>query len=457
MERIRVNFNGRYGMNLCSVKDSKLLYIMLILIYRIFGDWVYCSLIVPIYGSNGFTSKVSAGSMALSYAVLVYGAIAVYKSYRNENKFSHEVWWCLFLLVYVPFTSMMGCGSFDSRFCICSIIYWTVLFILINLEDKAAKINIKLKSDSTVKKAAFIIFIAFNIFIMVYISWKHTGFRLNFRFDNVYILREEAAGFKMSTAMRYMYSWAKMALFMMASISACRKKYLLYGVSAMCLLLSFGIDGSKGTVFALLVMSLMFFLSKWSLRDINLLFLAGFPAMTFMAFLENKILHTFRITAYLVRRVLYVPVLLESFYFDYFHGKIPDYFRSSFLRHFGFRSPYPNFKEAISANYLHMETGSANNGLIADAITNLGYIGLLVMPIMLFLAIKLFDAASREVKASLFSVWAFILAENLANSFLLTVLMTHGGLVMMVGIYLYGGGKRLFCREGTKVYRTSNM
>ncbi len=415
-------------------------YYLWLIIFRVLLDLNYKHIIQPIFRIYGFLNNESPVTRVVSYIVLLLGAALFYKDWRNnDGRFSYEVLWILFLIAFVPFTSLMAFGMVTRLFGICNIAYWMVFVVVLNyVKFRGCKINRTI--DKATARILLLIMIFSGILLTIYVSWKYARFRLNFRFDNVYDLRGEAADYNLPRALAYLYAANRMLLILIASIGAYKKNISIYFMAAGCVLLSFGIDGTKSIVFNLLLATGVFFVRKLSIQLINYLSMIGLSLLMLLSLLENKIFSTYYLAMYLVRRTFYVPTFLETAYFDYFHGRIPDFFRSSFLRHFGLVSPYGDLKGTISTIYQNMPKGSANNGLISDAIVNLGYVGLIVFPILLVFVLKIYDYFSKNIPSPLIAVWAFFLSVLLDNSFLFTVLLTHGGIVMMLCMGIYNRG-----------------
>ncbi len=133
---------------------------------------------------------------------------------------------------------------------------------------------------------------------------------------------------------------------------------------------------------------------------------------------------------------MFVPIKISEHYFDFFSQNTPDYFRQSFLRLFGFESPYPSITYYISQIY-EGSSSNSNNGLIADAMTNLGYIGIIVFPILLCIIFRLLDNSSVNIDSHIGLLSAIFVAMELSNTFLMRVLFTHGLIVLIIVMRLF--------------------
>ena len=113
----------------------------------------------------------------------------------------------------------------------------------------------------------------------------------------------------------------------------------------------------------------------------------------------------------------------------------PDYFKLSFLRHFGFISKYSNLPRMIDMIYLG-NGSNANCGLIADAVTNFGVFGVIGYPAMFFCIMRIYDKVSDGLDNALKICASLYISIYLVNSFIMTSLVSHGILILFLIIYI---------------------
>lgn len=173
-------------------------------------------------------------------------------------------------------------------------------------------------------------------------------------------------------------------------------------------------------------------LNKWLLRGVVV-------SVAFCAFIY-RFTRNYLPISIIVRRVFYLPVRISKDYFAFFSTNTPDYFKQSFLRYFGFKSEYSLSISNMMGDLLFHSAGtSANNGLISDAMANLGYSGIIVFPLLIAVVLKLLDRSSKDLDSRIYATVALYIALTLTNSFLFTILMTHG---LIVTILILGMMKR---------------
>ena len=80
---------------------------------------------------------------------------------------------------------------------------------------------------------------------------------------------------------------------------------------------------------------------------------------------------------------------------------------------------------------------NCNNGLLADIWSNLGIVGIFIMPFVLIVCLRLFDMAVEGVETRYVIGLAAYYAVTFSNSTWSTVLLTHGFLIMCVGFFMF--------------------
>src|SRR6185437_6613284 len=138
-------------------------------------------------------------------------------------------------------------------------------------------------------------------------------------------------------------------------------------------------------------------------------------------------------------RMTGMPGLLTGYYYEFFsdHPK-------ALLGHSIFKSivhyPYPlEPRQMIGYVYFHDSGMSANANFWADAYANFGYIGILCFTLLLAGVMWLYDSSSAGRNLTVTALVIALPAFAVANSGLLTSLLTHGIGLAMVLMYLMPG------------------
>jgi hypothetical protein len=264
------------------------------------------------------------------------------------------------------------------------------------------------------------------------------GFNLNYnvlKFQDIYEVRSESS--TSIAIIGYVYSWlAKVIVPVLIALSLIKKKYPLTLFLIFVLLYLFIVQAQKSVFFSMLVV-LFFFLFKDYYKKIYF-FLA-------LLFLVIVTLHFLSINyglimpeSVLIRRVFFVPAILNNFYFEYF-SEHSLYLSHSVLSYF-YEYPYDLPPEKlIGLEYFGSSDMNANNGFISDGFMNFGRFGVILFIFLIAVIVRIFDAL--KVNSRYFGVF-FVMVFTLISSGFLTSLFTHGILILLV--------LALFMRQPTK-------
>ena len=414
-----------------------ILYFILIFAYRIVLDWGYRCIVVRYYDYMGYYNAQTDVFFWISYLCLITGIMASgYCFIKTESNISSKIIALLYLIVYVPFTSLIRFGHFPCRFILLNIIYWLNI-LLFNWLGSSGKLKLtayKMRNNNTALKLFFWMAIIAAWFIIIGVSGKYANFHLNFSLENVYELRAQAKADSMPKIMRYFFGWARAASLVAIAYYTNKKRYIYVIVSFFVLLLSFGYDGSKGILFSGIIVVLINIVpGKQLLRD-NKVILLGVTLVVLLGNVVYLISGNYSLVSYITRRTLYTPAHLNWAYYDYFLLRTPAYFRGSFLRHFGFSTPYPNLALLIGAEYAN--NFSANNGMFGDAYANLGAAGVIVMPVLIIAFFKVLDRCTSELDGLFCLSIASYIALELADSAFFSSLLSHGLLIIALLVSL---------------------
>ena len=419
------------------VKKGSCFFIFTVVLYRLLLDWSYDAVISEVWLYAGFISNPDAVSVLLSWIFLAVITGFSLDFFFDEYRISAKVMLVLFLLSAVPFTTLVAHRLCTMQFAFWNFLYFVLLFgsyhILVHCKPVEVRIWKQPERD-TVLKGITILF----AIVILYVSGHYTGFRFNFSLSNVYELRAEAAQHSMSTLLSYLFSWSRALIPVCLGIFVHKKKPDMVLLCIIAQLLSFGFDGSKTPLFLAILAVIINILPRVIAEQINKYILIGVSAVVGLSLLIYLIFGNYIPCGYITRRVLFLPVQLETNYFDYFLDRTPDFFRASFLRHLGFQTPYPDLDNIIGAVYYNQPDMNCNSGLLSDAVSNLGYLGIVCMPLVLSFVLVLLDKCSRGLDPRIYLTTSLSIAMTLINTNLFTALLTHGILMLMLLLAVTG-------------------
>jgi hypothetical protein len=416
------------------VMSDKIVYALLVVLYRLLLDVAYTRFVFPQFSYMGFVCQKTTISIILSWILLLVYMVLNYRFFFEGWRLSSEILFMLFLLSMVPSTTATAYGLINLSVTACNTAFWLSCFFFLGLFSHLRDPIAFSLSDGYADLNEKIILAAAVVFgaAIFYISWRYTSLRLHFDLQTVYELRDEAKGFSVGRAASYLYSWGQVCLPIIMAYYFVRRKWLLGATCFMLLLLAFGIDGSK-FIFFLAVISAI--ISNLPIRDfsrLNRWLLLGVIGIVSGGLVLFYAFGNIPVLSYFVRRTMFLPLRLEQCYYEFFTVHTPDYFRGSFLRHFGFSTSYPNMAKMIGELYFNSSDTNANSGLVANAVANLGVPGCVIMPFLMGFVLHLMDLSSEGIDTRIYISTAVYSAQSLINSAFFTVLLTHGMLIVII-------------------------
>ena len=415
-----------------------------IIIYRLTLDICYFDIIFPNKDElSGFEDFRNSISLSISYIVLFGSSHFINYIVQQKFNWSNLAIIMLYCFNFVPFTTGIYAGMFSKEFIIYFLIYWFMLLSsAIIIPEYLSKIRFwsdrKVAIPSLVKKEILYFIIASQIFLVLYIWVVYADYNLAFNpFGNIYEQRLKARDFPMSTILTYLFSASKVVIPTLLGYCLSKRDMLLSISLLIISIISFGIDCAKGPLFISLgVIFLFLFLPKNGLNTFIengcQLFFKIITVFSLAGILEYFLFHSKIIVWVFIRRAEFVVVKLMAQYYEFFSEHQLDFYRSTILRHFGFPVPYPEGISRMIGRIYYLPETAANNGLFSDAYTNFGGVGILFMPILLFIVIKIFDIVSKGLDSKLTMVVMFQLIMSLMNGFLLTIMIVNGYFIVLL-------------------------
>lgn len=307
----------------------------------------------------------------------------------------------------------------------------------------SSKLPIHFKSYSLKKSQENIILLVLSFLLLIpfFITY---GFNLNL---NVLLLKDiyevRAISSKSSNIFTgYFYSWLSHVVlpFLMVYGYVYKKKiFIIIGIIATLYL--FLIAAHKSVFFGLLALLYLNLFDGYYKKIYGLL-LAAIVVILF-GFIANMLYDNIMPSSMFLRRVFFLPALLNQYYFDFFADNHL-YLSHSIFKYF-VDYPYPHLpSHMIGLKYFNNVDMGANNGIISDGFMNFGYVGIIVNIAIIAFIISLLKAI--RINELLFPI-VFLFIFSLNSSALLTVLLTHGLLLFLILSIFYN--KRLISVKRT--------
>lgn len=215
------------------------------------------------------------------------------------------------------------------------------------------------------------------------------------------------------------------------------RRTMLLAASLVLFVLVYSFDGTKSTLFSpILIASLWVVVSKRiSTSRLSVLAIMLVWVGMFIDYALGKPMFT----GIGIRRLVFVPGLLTTYYYDYFvllnHPLY--YYSHSFLRHV-FPNPYDTSPAFLIGRTYFSSTfaTSANANFLADAIANLGNVGIPLLAAIAGVYVYFMRALARG-REELSLLIGAIPIYALTNSSFFTTLLTHGLFLSTIIIWLF--------------------
>jgi len=261
--------------------------------------------------------------------------------------------------------------------------------------------------------------------------FKNFGFHYNLNtllLQDIYATRDVFTAHS-SQLLDYIYNWEVKAIIPVALVfSLIWKKYVSAFFAFFILIYLYVISGNKAVYLTSVVSLFFYFMGKNYLQKTTYFLCIISLIFIFIPLLDVFILHGIVLRGTFVMRLMYIPSLLNVYYFDFFSNQSM-YFSESHLFNHYFQSPYStNVAWIISKVYFNATDVYSNNGIISDGYMNLGYLGIALFSILFSLLFMFFNSIKVDKKYyGIFFIYIFFFLSTP----MFTVLIT-GGLWILV-------------------------
>lgn len=386
-----------------------------------------------VYSEPIISYEKSFSLFKLPLCFLVIIALYIFTlSINTTNKINDYSIKILFILYTVP-TIMSYClfqYAHILEFWLISICYWLSLCLCskyLILDFRKTKYTIKSQ------KLWCGITILLLIWGIVYFFSKIQGFRFSLSLSNVYDTRQ-----KFKDSSNDWMVFFKTALgeficpcFVVYSIE--KKSYIKMVISILLQIALFSL--AKDKIFLLLIlMAIVFgFFGKKICKSFHLCLgigMGGVACLNIIAIwgiMQNLIFNIF------VRRFFVIPSWLNYLYFDFFFSSSKiGWKQDTFLIDKLFTPVYTeNVPELISKQYFNNAVSNPNAGMLAEAYSRFGILGIVIYPILIVMLFNIFNYFFKDSSDSVKLTVSFSLAIILCND-----VITSTSFVMSITIVL---------------------
>lgn len=394
------------------------LHIVFSLLFRFGLDYVYINITYPVFEYMGYPCNPTVNSMLLSYVYLFFGIMWTMPIYKSHNVFRANIVLLLYYFSFIPTSSVIGCAAQPVKYIIATLVYYFLFFFLVD------RIKIPMIKQYRIKGIVPIVAALFCS-VVIFISWRWTGFRFTLSLRDVYAMRFEARTFNIPAILAYLWNAAGNVLPLLIAYYINKKKYWPALVVALVIILNFSIDGMKSTLFKLIMCVFFYFFLK---KDPRFILGMLFVVLVGAAMVEYWLTGGDSIAITYIRRNFFLPSYLDTLYFDAVE--------KNGLLFYSHRVNGTLIEFYIGDEYFDRDYMRANNGMFSDAYRNLGLVGVVVYPIVYAMLFSFFEALIKGHAVWILFFTSFICTFTLRASELTTAMLTHGLFFVMMTLYL---------------------
>lgn len=363
------------------------------LVIKLLFEFAYINRFSPTYSYMGYYYTPNSDKMWLSWIVAII--FALLRKLCFDSKLSK----CFNLMLYlscIPSLSIYWLKNENTIAFILIVIYWLIwwaatYFICKNEKSVCTNNDNKLFIPARNDLYIWTIFL-FSILTTIIFSARYGGFRVFIQLADVYEYRL-AEGNQMGTLASYIYIIsANLFIPLCLSIHLVQKRYILFSIDIILMLLCYGIYGNKSMLFTVGIIAGLIVLYRLK----ALRYLDGMIAVFIISYLIIILMipkYNVNMITALGSRMLVGPPCGQYYYYDFFSQSTNPYLflRESIFRHFA-PSPYSDRVSVLigsSTKYFTGHYNNMNNGLMAIAFANFGFIGVVFHPVLLVNTLKI--------------------------------------------------------------------
>jgi hypothetical protein len=397
--------------------------------------YVYAAIVAPAFAYEGFEWVApDAGGVAL--ALTCTGVVSIL--YPDElSSPSRVVIAILAVLVVVPVAVVIPCTAAIRDTATWAPALVTVSWALARWISARQTTRPPLPSPSA--PLFWTVFTVVSLVLVVAVAFDF-GFRVEWlSFADVYSVRSDFKGIRADSSLvgRYGVNWLGNIVGPFLLIYAVAARRWVVAVPGLVLMLwIYSITGFKATLLGIALVVLVAFLVR--LRARSAVWLAtAFVSVVLVSAVSDQVIGS-GLTSLAVRRMTLLPALLTGDYWEFFSSNPNAMLGHSVL------SPWVSYAYSgdppavIGMAYFHSATANANANLWADGFANFGQPGVLLAGLVLGLVLRLADRLASGRAAVLTAGVMVMPAVTLANSGILTSLLTGGMVLALVLLWAVG-------------------
>lgn len=389
--------------------------------------WVYIDVMTVSYGYYGFTYQSSSAAWSFTNWTLFLFCSFNLSLLVLKERLSSYIVTILFCLSFIPCAIYFEYSGFPDLFLLQLYLYWFLIITFVNifpaLSLKYSNFN---KNSKRNNRKLHLVGEAVIIFFAIYVcitKYSYNGLYIQLDLSTVYSLRADAANYNFGSLSAYFIAWSSLAFTIRGVIAYARQEFFILFCMLILQILIFSIAGHKFYLFSLptaLIMSIFYRKGSLYLIPYGLIILSLVGKFIWAKY------NILALVYLLPFRNMFIPALITGNFLDFFSFNRPDFLTQSILGRLGFESEYSLAIPYLIDNNYGDGTASANTGLLADAYSNFGFIGIIIYPVLIAIVLRMLDAASSNIDLKYNAGIIVFFSIALMNQAFFTALLTGG-------------------------------
>lgn len=401
------------------------------LLYRLTLDFLYINAINPIFDYQHFVLNINSVLYSISFIWCFFILLFDLRLYNSERPSAYIVWF-IDLFYFIPLTSIIPLAGMSYSFFVYCFLFWLfTVFFYNNLPHYTKKLNSGEFSVPRPVLAVVIGIIVINLLVTIY----YNGFTFKFNLEDVYDVRMSVREMHLPTIVGYLKPLASKFGLILLCVSIIRRDTIWIVALSIIQIMNFAFGALKGDLLILIIVYLVGFLyipkmKKW--------IPFAFVLANIIAIIEYRVQGFSSICTVVQRRLLFMPPLLSSEYFDFFSAHEPLYLRDSIMRYLGFSSPYAMEIPRLIGYELYDSTDmNANTGILGDDFAQFRWLALLIYPFFRTKLMQLYDYTSNGINSKVLLFLGVSFSISFISGSLFSILLTGGFLAVCLLFYFW--------------------
>jgi hypothetical protein len=404
------------------------------MLYAAALSWLLIYEVAPYWGYMGYAGDFSPGGLVLALFASAILGLSIPVGFNARSMIVAS----LNYIFFIPTIVYMAFSDASAMYYFCMFTAYVGIYFLSRLN--IAPLVIVPVNRRNILWLSFLL-----ITLAIAVQAALGGLRhFNLNIERVYEFRSVAAD-EVPSVFGYIYSSiASVLIPITAALALMMRRYVLAMLAVALAVILFGMTHHKSVLFGPFAVVLLYiFFSK--ARSPYLL-AAAFLMIPALAIAETLFIRGTQgadgipyFTSLIVRRVLFTPAMLDTFFVEFFSENTPYYWSASRFGSWASENPYGvSAPFLIGIEYFSDPGTSANTGVIGSGFSNAGYLGVLFYSIAIGILIAVVNAYGKRIGHAVVAAGSFITVYYVVTTTdLLTAILTHGLLLLLVVLGLF--------------------